>query len=223
VNWTRIINNWTSHSETENAATVALVAGRKYAIKMEYFDGSGRAVARLLWSSASTPKEVIPRDRLYPTAGSVKFARKVNFQPSSAAVPSGYIKDAGGIYALKNGVRYGWNKVNTTAADRNSALSPDQRYDTLLAIQQPPGANVWEMSVPNGLYTVKVVAGDAASFASTYKIDVEGVLTVNGVPSSGSRWVEGTQTVMVSDGRLTITNGVGAVNNKICFVEIAQQ
>jgi hypothetical protein len=224
VNGTRIINNWTSHSETENSATVALVAGRRYDIKMEHYDGSGRAVARLLWSSASTPKEVIPRERLYPTAGTVKFSKKINFQPSTAAVPAGYIRDAGSIYALRNGVRYGWNKINTsTAVDRNSGLSPDQRYDTLLSILEPPGANVWEIAVPNGLYTVKVVAGDAADFASTYKIDVEGVLTVDGVPSSGSRWVESTQTVPVTDGRITITNGAGAVNNKICFVDIAQQ
>jgi hypothetical protein len=56
-----------------------------------------------------------------------------------------------------------------------------------------------------------------------YKIDAEGVLTVNGTPTSGNRWVEGTQTVQVTDGRLTITNAVGASNNKICFVEVVGQ
>jgi hypothetical protein len=35
--------------------------------------------------------------------------------------------------------------------------------------------------------------------------------------------VEGAQTVPVTDGRITITNGAGAVNNKIGFVDIAQQ
>ncbi len=139
-------------------------------------------------------------------------------------MPVGYIPDSGGLYALRRGARYGWNKVNSsTAADRNSILSPDQRYDTSLAIQQAPGPSVWQIQVPKGLYTVKVVAGDATSFGGTYKIDVEGVLTVDGVPSSGNRWIEGTQTVPVIDGRLTITNGTGAVNNRICFVDIAQQ
>jgi hypothetical protein len=32
--------------------------------------------------------------------------------------------------------------------------------------------------------------------------------------------VEGRSTVTVTDGRLTITNGAGASQNKVCFVEI---
>jgi hypothetical protein len=32
--------------------------------------------------------------------------------------------------------------------------------------------------------------------------------------------VEGTATVNVTDGRLTLTNAAGASNNKICFVEV---
>jgi hypothetical protein len=45
----------------------------------------------------------------------------------------------------------------------------------------------------------------------------EGVLTVNGA----GRWVEGTQTVNVADGRLTVASAAGASGNKICFVEIS--
>jgi hypothetical protein len=37
------------------------------------------------------------------------------------------------------------------------------------------------------------------------------------------RWVEGTATVTVSDGRLTVGNYTGASNNKICFVEMTPQ
>jgi hypothetical protein len=43
---------------------------------------------------------------------------------------------------------------------------------------------------------------------------------VNGTPSTTTRWLEGTSTVTVTDGRLTIRSGAGASNNKICFVEI---
>jgi hypothetical protein len=38
--------------------------------------------------------------------------------------------------------------------------------------------------------------------------------------SSANRWVSGTRTVTVSDGRLTVSNGTGASNNKICFIDI---
>ena len=50
----------------------------------------------------------------------------------------------------------------------------------------------------------------------------EGVLTVSGTPTTTTRWIGGTKTVTVTDGRLTIRSGAGASNNKICFVEITQ-
>jgi hypothetical protein len=50
---------------------------------------------------------------------------------------------------------------------------------------------------------------------------VEGVLVVNGTPTSAQRWIEGSTTVAVSDGRLTISNAASAANNKICFIDIA--
>jgi hypothetical protein len=45
------------------------------------------------------------------------------------------------------------------------------------------------------------------------------VATVSGTPPSSTRWLEGTSTVTVDDGRLTLSSGAGASNNKICFVE----
>jgi hypothetical protein len=49
------------------------------------------------------------------------------------------------------------------------------------------------------------------------------VLAASGTPTSSIRWFEGTVTVTVSDGRLTISNATGASNNKICFVDITRQ
>jgi hypothetical protein len=49
----------------ENRVTIALVAGRKYDLLMEYYDNASGALARLLWSSAGTPKSVIPADHLF--------------------------------------------------------------------------------------------------------------------------------------------------------------
>ena len=76
--------------------------------------------------------------------------------------------------------------------------------------------------MPNDSYSVHVVAGDPDYWETgrDYRVNVEGVLTVNGVPSSTSRWKEGTQTVTVSDGRLTITNASGSTGGALCFVEI---
>jgi hypothetical protein len=36
---------------------------------MEYFQGTGYAVSKLLWSSTNTPKAIVPQSQLYPPAG----------------------------------------------------------------------------------------------------------------------------------------------------------
>jgi hypothetical protein len=66
VNGQQLVNNWTLHSTAENSGTISLVAGQKYSIKIEYFENTGRAVARLLWSGPGLAKAVVPQARLYP-------------------------------------------------------------------------------------------------------------------------------------------------------------
>ena len=134
VNGQQIINNWTDHAPTENSGTIALTAGQRYDIRMEFYENGGGATARLLWSSASVPKAVVPSTRLYPAAAAPSAIR-INFQPSSAPVPAGYLADGGLVYAARgNGQTYGWNADNTAQTrDRNAANSADQRYDTLNA------------------------------------------------------------------------------------------
>ena len=128
--------------------------------------------------------------------------------------------DDGELFADRgNGYVYGWSRANTTnTRDSNSALSLDQRYDTYIITQNPTGLK-WEITLPNGLYTVRLVAG-AATGTGTMRYAAEGVSVVNGAQTTSTRWVAGTAVVTVSDGRLTITNGAGAVNNKLNFVEI---
>lgn len=67
-----LIDNWAPHGTTEDKGQVTLEAGKRYAVRMEFFQGSGGATARLLWSSPSRPKQVIPADRLFPTADAQK-------------------------------------------------------------------------------------------------------------------------------------------------------
>ena len=154
-------------------------------------------------------------------SGAAPFRADVNFQPASAAPVAGYLVDAGGAYAARNGQTYGWDAV-TSVLERDARNSPDQRYDTFAQMQHYTNPDArWEMAVPNGTYRVRVVAGDPASSYGTFRIAVEGVLTVDGTPTTTSRWVEGTATVTVADGRLTISSYAGATGNKLCFVEIA--
>lgn len=144
---------------------------------------------------------------------------KVNFQPKGAPVPDGYLADDGAVYGAKTGGTYGWDVANGNARDRNAANASDQRYDTFNYLQTD-GNYTWQIAVPNGKYSVRVVCGDPSYVTGNFKVNVEGVLTVNGVPTAASRWIEGTSTVMVGDGKLTLSNASGSSYNKVCFVEI---
>ena len=161
-----------------------------------------------------------------PASAQTPFRANVNFQPAGAPVPEGYVADTGSTYGDRgNGFTYGWSGDSSAhTRDRNAANSPDQRYDTLNHMQYY-GEFSWEIAVPNGTYQVHLVAGDPTHDDSVYKIDVEGVRVVDGTPSSatGNFWVEGTSVVNVSDGRLTVSNGAGASNNKINFIDITSQ
>jgi glucose/arabinose dehydrogenase len=66
VNGVLLINNWTNHANREDRASISLTAGQSYSVRLEYFENTGSAVMRLLWSSPSTAKAVIPTARLSP-------------------------------------------------------------------------------------------------------------------------------------------------------------
>ncbi|MHC4250525.1 MAG: PA14 domain-containing protein, partial [Planctomycetota bacterium] len=67
-----IIDKWVNQGATEHAGKIELAAGKRYDIKMEYFENTGDAVARLSWSSPSQEKEVVPTERLFPDAGGTR-------------------------------------------------------------------------------------------------------------------------------------------------------
>ncbi|WP_257461438.1 PQQ-dependent sugar dehydrogenase [Archangium lipolyticum] len=65
-----LIDAWTAHPTTENTGTITLQAGVAYSLRMEFYEKTGLAIARLLWSSPGQTrgkKQVIPQARLKPT------------------------------------------------------------------------------------------------------------------------------------------------------------
>jgi hypothetical protein len=65
VNDQLIVDAYRDQSETEARGTIALEAGKKYAIRMEYYENGGGAVAKLAWSSRTQAKEIIPKSQLF--------------------------------------------------------------------------------------------------------------------------------------------------------------
>ena len=68
VNGVLLIDNWTDHASVENSGTIALTAGQKVDVVMEYYNAVGSALAKLSWSSPSQPREVVPQSQLYGPA-----------------------------------------------------------------------------------------------------------------------------------------------------------
>jgi hypothetical protein len=158
----------------------------------------------------------------YPESGHINFQRPQDPTPGSFE-GNLYRSDVGGTFGnAGDGYWYGWS-ASTISATRNLDLpnSPDERYDTFIYMQKL-GSVSWEVAVPKGIYQVRIVAGDPSAIDSLFNINVELVPAVVGKPTLVKRWVEGTIIVPVVDGRLTISNGLLAVNNKLCFVDYSK-
>jgi len=64
-----LVDRWVDQSPKEWSGTIDLQAGVPYDLEMEYYENQGGAVARILWSSSSQLKEVIPESRLLAPLG----------------------------------------------------------------------------------------------------------------------------------------------------------
>src|SRR5262245_41748860 len=105
-----LIDDWTRHGLTERKGTIALQAGRAYDLRLEYFEYNVDATVRLLWSSQSQPKEIVPQSRLAPP-GATAPTSTTRPAPSATATPApppapsatATSAPAAGVYQVKPG------------------------------------------------------------------------------------------------------------------------
>ena len=170
-----------------------------------------------------------------PAHAALTTIAKVNFQPATSAVPSGYTADTGAAYDATRGS--GWVQQGTstpldlTRNTRDRARAGvDARLNTLIHMQYgdvggtngvaTPGA--WEYAVPAGTYQVTVSAGDQPPYDSSHTVRVEGVTAISGFTgTAAAEFQPATATVTVTDGRLTV-DAAGGRNTKLNYVEIAR-
>lgn len=110
VNNVLLINDWNNHGPTERSATILLTAGTRYEIKVEYYEATGGAVARLSWSSASQAKQVIPTTRLYPSGSTTPPPAATTFSLFGDSPPSRTVMDG---TAVELGLRIQPKKAGT--------------------------------------------------------------------------------------------------------------
>lgn len=101
VNGQKIIDHFTDHTFGEDTGTITLKAGEFYDIRVDYYDNQFGAAMKLLWSSPSTPKAVIPQTQLYNDAGWTSGAwLNTDVGDPSAA---GSVSSFGKTYTVKGG------------------------------------------------------------------------------------------------------------------------
>ncbi len=207
----KTVTSWERWNLTVSAASQSDTAGNRWLFSS--------------WSDGGAAQHVIvtpAADTTYTAAFVAGFKARINFQPANSPVPVGYAADSGAVFGVRsNGQSYGWNVITPDTRDRDAASSADQRYDTLNHMQKPANPDGrWRIAVPNGAYDVHVVMGDPNFFDSVFRLNAEGIPILSATPTTTSRWKEANAVVTVSDGRLTLSNGAGASNNKLCFVDI---
>ncbi len=62
-----VIDKWINDWDIEYTGTIALTAGKKHNIRLEYFEDFGGANITFEWSSPSQAREVVPKSQLYST------------------------------------------------------------------------------------------------------------------------------------------------------------
>lgn len=65
VNGELIIDNWTDHGNTHDSGEIALTAGQRYRIKLQYYENGGGAVCELSWSTPTMSRQAIPSEYLW--------------------------------------------------------------------------------------------------------------------------------------------------------------
>ncbi|MEL6676190.1 MAG: PA14 domain-containing protein [Bacteroidota bacterium] len=68
INNTLIIDEWGANGSNTYSGNIAMTAGTKVPIKLEYFDENAFAFAKLSWTSGDVSPEVVPSEFLFPDA-----------------------------------------------------------------------------------------------------------------------------------------------------------
>jgi hypothetical protein len=64
INGQLLINNWTIHAAVEDSASIGLVSGITYDVRVEYYENLGQATVKLLWAPPGGIKTIIPNGAL---------------------------------------------------------------------------------------------------------------------------------------------------------------
>lgn len=112
--------------------------------------------------------------------------------------------------ARRDGLSFGWSSDHAASA----ALGSGAAGNALTSYNVLKQGDKWEIALPKGKYIVRVAASG--------EVDAEGTPVVTGVASPARPFAQGSRTITVSDGRLTLTHGAGATDVNLSLVDITR-
>ncbi len=202
------------NTSNEQSPTHTYTNPGPYTATLVATDTDGQTAIDSVNVTVNEPVPEPPPEEDPPATGVVA---RINFQPNNAAVPADYEMDTGASFDAGRG--YGWSKG---LPNKRRATHPDARLDTYVYVSNTAGPVDWEYALSNGTYYVTVVAGSPA-WSGIHHVALEGATVIDTVATSRSHVEVKDYTVVVTDGRLTMTIGdpaIGRKKSKVCFLEI---
>lgn len=77
INGQPVVNNWNITTPSVQSGKVTLKAGESYDLQLSYKHGSGGAVSKLEWQSASRARQLVPADRLSPVLKDIVLVKSI--------------------------------------------------------------------------------------------------------------------------------------------------
>ena len=139
INNAAVTNYFVSQSATELSGMVSLVAGQYYPITMQYFQGTGAALAQLSWSSASQPREIVPPSALFPALPTINWTNTMaGSSPwSTSSNWSGNVAPTSGTDAAMQFLGNQTATAGTLTADSGTAAFSLKRWNSAAPVRAP--------------------------------------------------------------------------------------
>jgi hypothetical protein len=201
VNGTQLINNWTTGGYRERSGTIALVAGQQYDIRLEYYENTSSATARLLWSGPGVTRQVIPQSQLFSPA-------PVDSTPPTATATAANVATSGET-TYDFTVTYSDNvAINISSLDNNDVrvTGPNSfnQLASLVSVNTPgngtPRTATYRITAPggtwdagdNGTYTLALQANQVSDTSNNFAAaSTLGTFSVNLTPLAGGDGLRG--------------------------------
>ncbi|BAU12498.1 PA14 domain-containing protein [Leptolyngbya sp. NIES-3755] len=244
VNGQLVIDSFIDQGATERRGTIALQAGQKYDIRMEYYERGGGAVAQLGWFSTNQSRQIIPQSQLYSAAvvanpGTIVMgtnAVTVNEDSGTATVRIDRVNGSDGIatvrYTTADGSALAGSDYTTTAGILTFAAGETTKTVTIPIVNDTTPEATEEFGFGLGETTgaalginrtarITIIDNDAPSTyefsGATYNVNENSTTATITVQRGGNTAIVGSVIYATSNGTATAGSDYTAATGTLSF------